>query len=53
MVSEDGGNDFNGVEVNDLAMSKTSSTWVYGDAGAHYLAIDSECDWTVKVIDER
>lgn len=34
-------------------MSKTSSTWAYGDAGTHYLAIASECDWTVKVIDER
>lgn len=51
-VYEDGGNDFGGVSVNDLAMSKSSSTWAYSDGGTHYLEINSECSWTVKVIDE-
>lgn len=51
-VDEDGGADFNGVTVNDLAMSKSGSTWAYSDAGTHYLGIDSECSWTVKVTDE-
>jgi hypothetical protein len=52
IVWEDGGSDFNGVEVNDLAMSKTASTWAYDDAGRHYLQIISECSWTLKIIDE-
>lgn len=52
IVYEDGGNNFNGVDVNDLAVSKTGSTWAYDDAGTHYLEINSECAWTVKVIDE-
>jgi hypothetical protein len=52
MVFEDGGNDFNGVDVNDLAVSKTGSTWAYDDSGTHYLEIDSECNWTVKAIDQ-
>ena len=51
-VFEDGGSDFNGASVNDLAMSKSSSTWAYGDAGTHYLEINSECAWKVKVVDE-
>jgi hypothetical protein len=51
-VFEDGGSDFNGVEVNDLAMSKSASTWAYNDGGTHYLEVNSECSWKVKVIDE-
>ena len=51
-VFEDGGSDFSGVEVNDLAMSKSSSTWAYNDSGTHYLEINSECSWKLKVIDE-
>ncbi len=31
---------------------KTSLTWAYDDAGTHYLEINSECSWTVTVIDE-
>ena len=50
-VYEDGGNDFN-LSVNDLAMSKSSSTWAYDDGGTHYLEINSECSWKVKVVDE-
>jgi len=51
-VFEDGGSDFNGVTVNDLAMSKSASTWAYDDAGTHYLAVNSECSWAVKIVDE-
>ena len=51
-VLEDGGNDFNGVTVDDLALSKSASTWAYNDAGTHHLEIDSECAWTVKVVAE-
>jgi hypothetical protein len=50
-VYEDGGSDFS-LSVNDLAISKSSSTYAYGDAGTHYLQINSECSWSVKVIDE-
>jgi hypothetical protein len=50
-VYEDGGNDFN-LSVNDLATSKSSSTWAYNDGGTHYLQINSECSWKVKVVDE-
>jgi hypothetical protein len=51
-VLEDGGSDFNGVTINDLAMSKSASSWAYNDAGSHYLEIDSECAWKVEVVDE-
>ena len=50
-VYEDGGNDFN-LSVNDLAMSKSASTWAYDDGGTHYLQVNSECSWKVKVVDE-
>jgi hypothetical protein len=51
-VTEDEGNDLNGVSVNDLAMSKSASTWGYDDAWAHYLQTNSEFAWKVKVVDE-
>lgn len=51
-VYEDGGSGGSGASVNDLAASKTSSTWAYNDGGTHYLEVNSECSWTVKVIDE-
>jgi hypothetical protein len=50
-VYEDGGNDFS-LSVNDLAMSKSSSTWAYNDGGTHYLEINSECSWKLKIVDE-
>jgi len=50
-VYEDGGNDFN-LSVNDLAMSKSASTWAYDDAGTHFLQVNSECAWKMKVVDE-
>lgn len=51
-VLTDGGSDFNGVMVNDLAMGKSAVTYAYNDAGTHYLAVTSECAWTLKVYDE-
>lgn len=50
-VTEDGGTNF-ALSVNDLAMSNSSSTWAYDDGGTHYLQINSECAWKVKVVDE-
>jgi hypothetical protein len=52
VVFEDGGQDLSGVTVNELAASKTGTSWAYGDAGSHYLEIDSECSWSVTVTDE-
>lgn len=48
-VYEDGGLN---LLTNDLAMSKTAVTNQYDDAGTHYLEVNSECSWSVKVIDE-
>jgi hypothetical protein len=50
-VYEDGGSDTS-VTVNALGTRDTASTYAYHDAGTHYLKINSECSWTVKVIDE-
>lgn len=52
IVNEDGGSDFNGASVNELGSGKSGSTYAYGDAGTHYLQVNSECSWNVKVIDE-
>jgi hypothetical protein len=52
IVNEDGGSDFSGASVNQLGTGKSGSTYAYGDAGTHYLQINSECSWSVKVIDE-
>jgi hypothetical protein len=52
IVNEDGGNDFSGASVNELGAGGSSSTFVYNDAGTHYLSVNSECSWTVTVIDE-
>jgi hypothetical protein len=51
-VDEDGGSDFGGVSVNDLSMARSASTWAYNDGGTHYLAVNSECSWKLKVVDE-
>jgi hypothetical protein len=52
IVNEDGGADFTGASVNELGAGKSGSTYAYGDAGTHYLQVNSECSWSVKVIDE-
>lgn len=51
-VLTDGGSDFNGVSVNDLATSKSAVTYAYNDAGTHYLEVVSECAWSLKVVNE-
>lgn len=51
IVMEDGGLG-GAMDVNTLAMSKSSSSYAYGDAGQHYIKVDSECSWTLKVVDE-
>lgn len=50
-VYEYSGSTLDGVLVNDLAMSKSGSTYAYEDAGTRDLEIDSECSWSVEVID--
>jgi hypothetical protein len=50
IVFEDGGKDLKGVHVNELGKHGQGVTHAYGDAGSHYLAISSECDWTVQVL---
>ena len=50
IVMEDGS--FGAMSVNGLAISKSGSSYAYNDAGTHYLEINSECSWTVKIIDE-
>ena len=47
-VFEDGGDD-SAVTVNDLADSKSASTYAYDDDGTHWLKIISDCTWTVTV----
>jgi hypothetical protein len=49
IVMEDGS--FGAMAVDELAESKTGSSYAYSDAGRHYLEIDSECSWTVRVSD--
>lgn len=51
IVMEDGGLG-GAMDVNALAVSKTGSSYAYDDAGTHYLEVNSECSWTLKVIDE-
>ncbi len=52
IVNEDGGEDFGGASVNQLGSGGSASTMGYGDSGTHYLSVNSECSWSVKVIDE-
>lgn len=51
IIMEDGGL-AGAMDVNALAMSKAGSSYAYNDAGQHYIKVDSECSWTLKVIDE-
>jgi len=52
IIDEDGGGDLSGVNVNELGNGKSGTTYAYGDGGTHYLSVNSECDWHVRVIDE-
>ncbi|HET7015386.1 MAG TPA: hypothetical protein VFI65_15825 [Streptosporangiaceae bacterium] len=49
-ILTDGGNDPSGADVNELGKTGHGATYAYGDGGRHYLAIDSECAWRVKVV---
>lgn len=40
------------MSVDELALTKTGSSYAYDDAGKHHIEVDSECSWTLKVIDE-
>ncbi len=47
----DGSQDPNGVDVNELSMGRGPvATFAYGDAGQHYLSVNSECSWALAVV---
>lgn len=47
----DGTPDFGGASVNELGSGRGPvATYAYGDAGQHYLSVNSECDWQVVVV---
>lgn len=46
----DGGSDFNVNDPNQLGPGGSGVVHVYNDAGTHYLEINSEGTWTVKVV---
>lgn len=45
----DGSPDFNGVSVNELGTGRGPvATYAYGDAGTHYLSVNTEgCSWSL------
>lgn len=45
------GSQLSGVPANELAMKGGATSYQHGDSGTHYLQINSECAWTVKVTD--
>jgi hypothetical protein len=47
IVGEDS---FGSVNVNELGMHGHGTTHGYSDAGRHYLSVNSECHWKLKVI---
>lgn len=51
IIMEDGGL-AGAMDVNTLAMTKSGTSYAYNDAGQHYIKVDSECSWSIKVIDE-
>ena len=49
IVEED--NSFAGkAGLNEEGKAGHGATWAYGDTGRHFLAVNSECKWTMKVI---
>lgn len=50
LILEDGS--YGAMDVNELAFTKSGTSYAYNDAGKHYIEVDSECSWSVKVIDE-
>jgi hypothetical protein len=51
IVNEDNGSDStsSAVSINNLDKGQTGAWNVYSDAGAHYLAIQTQCPYTIKV----
>ena len=47
IVDEGNGNSI----ANSLAAKGGDTSYQHGDPGQHYLSVDSECDWTLKVVD--
>ena len=45
------GSDLSDVPANDLATKGGATSYEHGESGTHYLQINSECAWTVKVTD--
>jgi hypothetical protein len=45
----DGSTDFNGISVNELGTGRGPvATYAYGDAGSHYLSVNTEgCNWSL------
>ncbi len=41
------------VQVNELGHEGHGATFGYSDAGTHFLSVDSECSWSVKVVGTR
>lgn len=39
-----------GAQVNEEGKTGKGATWSYSDSGRHYLTVNSECNWTVKVV---
>jgi hypothetical protein len=49
-IEADNGSDLNFNDPNQLGTGGSGVVHVYGDAGAHYLTITGEADWTVTVV---
>ena len=49
-IVDDGNTDANGPNVNELGKGGKGGTWAYSDGGMHYLSVNSECSWRVRVI---
>jgi hypothetical protein len=51
IVNEDSGNDStsSAVAINNLDAGQTGAWHVYGDPGSHYLQIQTECPYTIRV----
>lgn len=54
IVDEDNGNDSsgNGVQLNNLNAGQTAQDNLYGDAGTHYLYIQTQCPYTITAQQE-
>jgi hypothetical protein len=51
IVMEDNG--FSGLQLNQEGKKGHGFTWSYNDSGRHFLAVNSECKWAVKVVGTR